>query len=106
MKRIDSLLLRAEKKYTNAIDPERYVYVQKLVNEGIEEYNRPENIANREERYNIIREIGDKRKAAYNAGLNMEDYPLPWDDAFSCLYENKNCNECCLDDMCAKSDKK
>lgn len=102
MKKIDSLMLLAAKKRGNKPDPIALAEVEQFCNECVEEYNKPENVAKRADCYKILSEIGAKRRAA----ANMEDYPLPWQDTFCCMFENKSCKDCSLNELCIKCDDK
>lgn len=70
---------RKEKPLTEAQFRERVEEVEALVNAYKDEYNAPEARAKREAEYQELQRIGAQRKAAYDRGEPMSNYPLPWE---------------------------
>lgn len=72
-------LERKPKPPTEAQFRERVREVEALVLSMEEEYNTPEAKAKREAEYQELQRIGAQRKAAYDRGEPMSNYPLPWE---------------------------
>lgn len=72
-------LERKPKPPTEAQFRERVREVEALVQAMTDEYNAPEARAKREADYQELQRIGAQRKAAYDRGEPMSNYPLPWE---------------------------
>ena len=53
--------------------------VEAIMQGYIDEYNRPEAKAKREQEYQELQKIGELRKAAFDRGEKWDAYPLPWE---------------------------
>lgn len=73
--RLKHLEEETNKKY---ISEETRLEVAKLIEEIEKEYNSPEAIKQRKEKYNELQHIGQLRKEAYERGESMDIYPLNW----------------------------
>lgn len=55
--------------------------VEAAVDEIVKRFNSPEERAKREADYQELQQIGALRKAAFEQGESMSNYPLPWEKA-------------------------
>lgn len=71
---------RKAEKLTETQFRERVREVEEIMQGMIAEYNAPEEKAKRETEYQELQEIGALRKAAFERGESMNNYPLPWEE--------------------------
>ena len=72
-------LTRRRKPPTPEEHAQRVREVEAYMQEITEEYNTPEAKAKREAEYQEMHRIGALRKAAFERGEPMSNYPLPWE---------------------------